>query len=229
MIHTTLFGSGMRLYEKKEKLMFIPSAYRNKRSIAVYSRWLAGPLAAVVLIAAVSTTVAQTGSSPTAALKQRDATLQKLASTVSSPETEAKARQAIVESFDFTEHSRVSLGKHWKDRTPAEQKDFVDIMRSWTENRAIKKLLKRADKTTYASEDIKSESAVVKTIVLYKGVKTLVDYKMRLNSGKWQIVDMYIDGASVALANRDAFYKKIAKTSYQELVKTLRAKTLETG
>ena len=190
---------------------------------------MAGVVAAVFLSAAVSTALAQTNQSPTAALKQRDATLQKLASMVSSPETETRARQAIVESFDFAEHSRVSLGKYWKDRTPAEQKDFVDIMRSWTENRAIKKLLKRADKTTYASEDVKSESAMVKTVVLYKGVKTLVDYKMRLNSGKWQIVDMYIDGASVALANRDAFYKKIAKTSYNELVKTLRAKTLETS
>jgi hypothetical protein len=39
---------------------------------------------------------------------------------------------------------------------------------------------------------------------------------------------MVIDGASVALANRDAFYKKISRSSYEELLSTLRAKTLET-
>jgi phospholipid transport system substrate-binding protein len=176
-----------------------------------------------------SATRAQQNPSPTEILKRRDETLQKLAASVNTPQGEASVRQAIVESFDFREHSRISLGKYWKERTRAEQDEFVAVMRSWTENRAIKKMLKRSEKTTYASEEITGDLALVKTVVMYRNTKTLVDYKMRLNDGKWQIVDMYIDGASVALANRDAFYKKISKTSYQELVNTLKAKTLETS
>lgn len=191
-------------------------------------RFMASVVGAIVLSVA-GVVWAQPAIGPTETLKKRDETLQKLAGGPNTPDMETKARTAIVESFDFAEHSRVSLGKYWKERTKTEQDEFIQVMRSWTENRAIKKLLKRSEKTTYASEEIKGEVAMVKTVVLYKGTKTLVDYKMRLNTGKWQITDMSIDGASVALANRDAFYKKIAKTSYQELVKTLRAKTLETG
>ena len=166
-------------------------------------------------------------SSPTDILQARDATLQRLAG-IQSEESDTQVRQAVVESFDFEEHSRISLGKHWKKRSRPEQIEFTAIMREWTENRAVKKLLKRSEQTIYESEElIGSTKALVKTIVKYKGTKTYVEYKMKLSDGKWRIYDMIIDGASVAYANRDAFYKKIKKTSYDELVSTLREKTLE--
>lgn len=164
---------------------------------------------------------------PTEILKARDATLQRLAG-VQSEESDRQVRLAIVESFDFEEHSRISLGKYWNKRSRPEQLDFTSIMREWTENRAVKKLLKRSEQTIYESEElIGSSKALVKTIVKYKGTKTYVEYKMKLSDEKWRIYDMIIDGASVALANRDAFYKKIQKTSYEELVSTLREKTIE--
>lgn len=171
----------------------------------------------------------KTALSPTETLKQRDKTLQTLAASIHTEEGEAKIRTAIVESFDFEEHSRISLGKYWKERSKAEQQEFIEVMRGWTENRAIKKLLKRAEQTTYDHEEIIGTRATVNTTVLYKGTKTYVDYKMKMMDGRWRIYDMVIDGASVALANRDAFYKKINKTSYEELVQTLKDKTLETS
>lgn len=190
--------------------------------------------ALVFLVMAVCWTVAwvgpsagKAGLSPIETLKKRDTVIQKFVASAPAPEQSPELRKAIVESFDFTEHSRLSLGKYWAERTPKEQTEFVDVMRAWTENRAVRKLLKRAEQTSYDGEEITESRAVVKTTVRYKGTKTSVDYKMRLADGQWRIYDMVIDGASVAMANRDAFYKKIRKTSYAELVKTLRNKTLE--
>jgi len=154
---------------------------------------------------------------PTEVLKKRDATLQELVASMDTAEGDAKIRQ-----------SRISLGKYWKERSKVEQEEFTGIMRDWTENRAIKKLMKRSDITTYDSEELLGSKALVKTTVRYKGTRTLVDYKMQITDGQWVIYDMVVDGASVALANRDAFYKKIKKTSYEELVSILKAKTLET-
>lgn len=200
------------------------------KRIGVLQMLIQGGVAAMVALGLVWTTAGAQTPSPTEALKQRDGALQKLAASIDTPERDAKVRQAIVNSFDFSEHSRISLGKHWKKRTEAEQKEFIDVMREWTENRAIKKLLKRSEQTTYDSEElIGSTKALVQTTVLYKGTKTYVEYKMKLDDGQWRIYDMIIDGASVALANRDAFYKKISKTSYKDLVATLREKTLETS
>ena len=102
-------------------------------------------------------------------------------------------------------------------------------MRKWTESRTLGKLSNRSDKTTYDQEDTRGRRSLVRTTLWYKGTKTLIDYKMELKLGHWLIYDMVIDGASVALANRDAFYRKISKSSYAELLSTLRMKTLETN
>ena len=166
--------------------------------------------------------------SPTETLKQRDAALRALDGSTNEAVRDSLVRQAVVSGFDFERHSRISLGRYWRERTEAERDEFVSVLRQWTENRALDKLRKRSDETTYDGEETRGSRSLVRTTVWYKGTKTLVDYKMELKEGNWLIYDMVIDGASVALANRDAFYKKISKSSYADLLSTLRAKTLET-
>lgn len=165
--------------------------------------------------------------SPTEALKQRDAALRAMDGAATETVRDSLVRSAVVDGFDFERHSRISLGRHWRDRTDAEREEFVSVLRKWTENRALDTLRKRSDNTTYDGEETRGNRSLVRTTVWYKGTKSLVDYKMELKAGNWLIYDMVIDGASVALANRDAFYKKIGQTSYEELLATLRAKTLE--
>ena len=167
-------------------------------------------------------------SSPIETLKRRDAALRALGGSATEAVRDSLVRQAVISGFDFERHSRISLGRYWRERTDAERDEFVSVLRQWTENRALDKLRKRSDKTTYDGEETRGSRSLVRTTVWYKGTKTLVDYKMELKQGDWLIYDMVIDGASVALANRDAFYKKIRQSSYAELLSTLRAKTLET-
>ncbi len=168
-------------------------------------------------------------TSPIETLKQRDAALRALDGSTTEAVRDSLARQAVISGFDFERYSRISLGRYWRERTVAERDEFVSVLRQWTENRALDKLRKRSDRTTYDGEETRGSRSLVRTTVWYKGTKTLVDYKMELKQGNWLIYDMVIDGASVALANRDAFYKKISQSSYAELLSTLRAKTLESG
>ena len=165
--------------------------------------------------------------SPIETLKQRDAALRALDRAATEAVMDSLVRHVVVSGFDFERHSRISLGRHWRERTDTEREEFVSVLRRWTESRALDKLRKRSDRTTYDGEETRGSRSLVRTTVWYKGTKTLVDYKMELKAGEWLIYDMVIDGASVALANRDAFYKKISRTSYDELLNTLRAKTLE--
>ena len=186
-----------------------------------------GPLAALATVSLLTFGSYAQEYSPIETLKQRDAALRALDGAVTEAARDSLVRRAVVEGFDFVRHSRISLGRHWRERTDAEREAFVAVLRKWTENRALDKLRKRSDRTTYDGEETRGSRSLVRTTVWYKGTKTLVDYKMELQDGHWFIYDMVIDGASVALANRDAFYKKISRTSYDELLDTLRAKTLE--
>lgn len=196
------------------------SLRREIRRMAGMAAWAAVSLLALGSYAQVP--------SPTETLKQRDAALRALDGSTNEAVRDSLVRQAVVSGFDFERHSRISLGRYWRERTEAERDEFVSVLRQWTENRALDKLRKRSDETTYDGEETRGSRSLVRTTVWYKGTKTLVDYKMELKEGNWLIYDMVIDGASVALANRDAFYKKISKSSYADLLSTLRAKTLET-
>ena len=186
-----------------------------------------GPLVALAAVSLIAFGSTAQEYSPIETLKQRDAALRGLDGATTEAARDSLVRRAVVEGFDFVRHSRISLGRHWRERTDAEQEEFVSVLRKWTENRALDKLRKRSDRTTYDGEETRGSRSLVRTTVWYKGTKTLVDYKMELKEGHWLIYDMVIDGASVALANRDAFYKKISRTSYDELLDTLRSKTLE--
>ena len=193
---------------------------REIRRIACLAVWAAVSLPASGSYAQVS--------SPVETLKRRDAALRAVDGSTTEAVRDSLVRHAVVSGFDFERHSRISLGRYWRERTAAEREEFVSVLRQWTENRALEKLRKRSDNTTYDGEETRGSRSMVRTTVWYKGTKTLVDYKMELKQGDWLIYDMVIDGASVALANRDAFYKKIRQSSYEELLSTLRAKTLET-
>ena len=186
-----------------------------------------GPVAAWAAVSLLAFGSYAQEYSPTETLKQRDAALRALDGAVTEAARDSLVRSAVVDGFDFERHSRISLGRHWRERTDGEREEFVSVLRRWTENRALDTLRKRSDNTTYDGEETRGNRSLVRTTVWYKGTKTLVDYKMELKAGDWLIYDMVIDGASVALANRDAFYKKISRTSYEELLATLRAKTLE--
>ena len=196
------------------------SLRRETRRMAGFATWAAVSLLAFGSYAQVS--------SPIETLKRRDAALRALDGATTEAVRDSLVRQAVVSGFDFERHSRISLGRYWRERTSAEREEFVSVLRQWTENRALDKLRKRSDETTYDGEETRGSRSLVRTTVWYKGTRTLVDYKMELKQGDWLIYDMVIDGASVALANRDAFYKKIRQSSYAELLSTLRAKTLET-
>ena len=194
-----------------------------------FFRWIrrAGPVAAWAAVSLLAFGSYAQEYSPIETLKQRDAALRALDGAATEAARDSLVRSAVVDGFDFERHSRISLGRHWRERSEAEREEFVSVLRKWTENRALDTLRKRADNTTYDGEETRGRRSLVRTTVWYKGTRTLVDYKMELKEGAWLIYDMVIDGASVALANRDAFYKKISRTSYEELLATLRAKTLE--
>ena len=63
--------------------------------------------------------------SPIETLKLRDAMLQELDISKGNLIQEETMRRSIISGFDFKRHSRISLGKYWRNRTEEEQGEFV--------------------------------------------------------------------------------------------------------
>jgi phospholipid transport system substrate-binding protein len=138
-------------------------------------------------------------------------------------------RKIASDIFDFTEISKRSLGRHWQARTPAEQAEFVGLLTDLLERTYVSKIEGyTGEKVAFVGEALDSGVATVRTrIVTKQGTEIPVDYRMYQAGNRWLAYDVSVEGISLVANYRTQFNAVIQKNSYQELVKTMRAKQAE--
>jgi len=138
-------------------------------------------------------------------------------------------RKIASDIFDFTEISKRSLGRHWQARTPAEQAEFVGLLADLLERTYVSKIEGyTGEKVAFVGEALDSGVATVRTkIVTKQGTEIPVDYRMYQAGNRWLTYDVSVEGISLVANYRTQFNAVIQKNSYQELVKTMRAKQAE--
>jgi phospholipid transport system substrate-binding protein len=147
------------------------------------------------------------------------------------PEARARERRAAVrriadEIFDFAETAKRSLGRHWQARTPAEREEFVQLFTDLLEKAYFSKIeLYNGENISYVGESIEGDTAVVRTrITTRQGTEVPVDYRMLRRGDRWLVYDVMIEGVSLIANYRTQFNKIIQTSSYQELVRKMKAK-----
>ena len=135
-------------------------------------------------------------------------------------------RNVASDIFDFTELTKRSLGRHWQARTPADQAEFVELFTDLLEHAYISKLeMYSGEKVAFVGETLDAGLATVRTkIVTRQGTGIPVDYRMYQRGDRWLTYDVAVEGISLVANYRTQFNAIIQKSSYQELVKTMRAK-----
>ncbi len=143
-------------------------------------------------------------------------------------------------TFDIRELSRVSLGKHWNDRTDKERDDFVQLLTDLLENKAIlsKEQGKKKSKSqavyqiAYKAEKFINEDksrSFVKTSVYVKSedVRVALNYKLKKEGTGWRIYDVIVDDASLVDNYKFQFDSIIKKSGYPDLVRRMQNKLTE--
>lgn len=146
-----------------------------------------------------------------------------------SQERRVAIRKIASDIFDFTEITRRSLGRHWQARTPAEQAEFVGLLTDLLERTYVSKIDNyTGEKVAFVGEALDSGVATVRTkIVTKQGTEIPIDYRMYQAGNRWLTYDVSVEGISLVANYRTQFNAIIQKNSYQELVKTMRAKQAE--
>lgn len=145
-------------------------------------------------------------------------------------------REILNGTFDLRELSRLALDKHWNNISAAEQSNFVSLMTSLLETKAI--FSKEQSKTQGKSYQIsykgdkysenKSRARSLTEIYVPKENITLgIEYKLKKNGKNWHVFDIIVDNASLVENYRYQFNNIITKYSYQELVSRMRKKLQE--
>lgn len=141
-------------------------------------------------------------------------------------ERRAKLRELINPRFDFNEMAQRSLGAMWKEITPEQQKEFVELF----SNLLAKTYLSRIETVKRGMVKIKDESvdfpkAEVKTLVTNKGDTFPINYKLLNRENNWRVYDVIIENIGLVANYRTEFAGIIRKDTFDGLLKMLREKT----
>ena len=129
--------------------------------------------------------------------------------------------------FDWTEMAKRALGRHWAGRTPAEQQEFVGLFRDLLERAYIAKIERYSgEPITFAGELADGDLTTVRTKIFSRqGQEVAIDYRMLREGDRWRVYDVLIEGISLVNNYRTQFDGIIKTSSYEELVKKLKART----
>jgi len=191
-------------------------------------------LAAVSFVLLVHSDPALAGP-PTEQLKGR---IDRVIRVLDDPQMRAEARTAerraairavASEMFDYKEISARSLARHWHPRTPAEREEFARLFGDLLELSYISKIeLYSGEKIAYVGEALDGDYATVRTrIVTKQGTEIPVDYRLLRHGEQWRAYDVLIEGVSLVGNYRSQFNSVIQRSSYDGLMKALRAKVEE--
>jgi phospholipid transport system substrate-binding protein len=135
-------------------------------------------------------------------------------------------REVIYPRFDFTEMARRSLGLHWRQRSPEEQQEFVQLFTNLLEEAYFDKIESyNGEKVQYLNETVDNDYAEVETkIIGTNGQEFSVNYRLHNVNGEWQVYDVVIENISLVHNYRSQFNRVLAKSSFAELLKTMREK-----
>jgi len=150
----------------------------------------------------------------------------KLSSPDKKQERVDRLREALAAVFDYGEMAKRALGPHWRQRTRAEQEEFVKLFRDFLERVYSDKIgLYGGEKVRFGREVMDNEFAQVEsTIIQPKGEEIAVVYKLRQVNGQWKVYDAVVENISIINNYRSQFDRVISSSSYEELVKRLREK-----
>jgi phospholipid transport system substrate-binding protein len=130
----------------------------------------------------------------------------------------------IYQRFDFTEMARRSLGPEWRRRTAEEHKEFVALFTKLLEPAHLNTIESyNGEKVQYLNERAENSGAQVDTkITDNKGREFSVNYRLHDVNGDWKIYDVVVEDVSLVNNYRAQFSRVLAKSSYAELVNTIK-------
>lgn len=136
--------------------------------------------------------------------------------------------EEVATRFDYAEISKRALAAYWVPLTAVERTEFVEVFKRFLSDRYAEKIEGYSgQQVVYLSERIEGSYAEVRSELRSEKTTIPLDYRLLLKEGRWYAYDLIADGVSLVKNYRSQFQKVIRDSSFQELVKQLRERTLE--
>ena len=131
--------------------------------------------------------------------------------------------EIVTPMFDFKRMAKLSLGrKHWPNLSQDQRERFTDLFVERLRQSYLNKL------TSYTDEKIIYESPIavkkkihVPTLLISKGNKISMLYKLYPNNNTWKIYDVEIQGVSIIRSYRAQFNEILQNGTFDELLQKM--------
>lgn len=136
----------------------------------------------------------------------------------------------VLPNFDFQAMTRLAVGRHWREASPAQQKSLENAFRSLlvtTYTAALSQSTTEEQSVEVRAAPVKpaDDDVTVKTLVKESGRKPIaIDYRMAKTSGGWKVNDVVVENLSLVTNYRGTFNTEISKAGIDGLIKSLEAK-----
>lgn len=147
----------------------------------------------------------------------------------SSVKRRAAIRHVANTTFDFGEAAKRSLGKHWQSLSEQDRQEFTGLFADLLERGYVGRIEEYSgEKIAYTGDNVDADTATVKTRFTTKsGTAIPVDYRMLRKGDRWLVYDVTVEGLSLVSNYRGQFNKIIETSSYQDLVRRMKARNDE--
>jgi phospholipid transport system substrate-binding protein len=137
-----------------------------------------------------------------------------------------RLRQIVYPLFDFREMAMRSLGADWRRINSQQREEFVSSFTTLLEKTYADQIdLYKGQQVVYTGESVDGDYAQVDSRIIDKNGQTYsVAYRLHRVDGKWKIYDVVAENISVINNYRAQFNRVIAKSSFDELLKTIKQK-----
>jgi phospholipid transport system substrate-binding protein len=137
------------------------------------------------------------------------------------------AEQKVVPYFDFTEMTRLAVGRPWRDATPDQRKRLEGAFRSLIVNTYTSALSRTAAEER--NVEVKplppgahDKEVMVRTLVKGGGAQPLsIDYRMENEQSGWKVIDVVVENVSLVTTYRGSFAQEVQRAGIDGLIKSL--------
>lgn len=136
-------------------------------------------------------------------------------------------RNLLRQGFDLPFLGRFVLGRHWRTATPEQRNDFQQVFEEYILSTYSYRLGGYAGETftVLSARAAGSKDTMVSTrIARPSGPPVKADWRVRVIAGQYKIIDIMVEGVSMAVTQRSEFASVIKRNGFEGLLTALRAR-----
>lgn len=121
-------------------------------------------------------------------------------------ERERQLGVLLTEDFDTARIARYVLGRYWMVANDNERRDFARLFRDWVVRTYTDRLVQYGNETvkvTGSRPESETDAVVTSEIVHPSGPPTHVGWRVSRRTGDYRVIDIDVEGVSMALTERD--------------------------